>query len=214
MDIKLWIKAAREHAGISQEKLGEALGRTKGNISGWERGSHSPSIEQIIEISRLTKYPLDEFVGVHLGGATDLAQQSAESGANPHEYKLSQAHSVSLSQARLAPTMTLEGVIVEGVKLEPIFILAVPDDALGPRYRAGTEFLWTASIGEPQIGAPVIVRDHRGRAWVRLLAEGDDDNRFRAVAKSDAFRTLLSERDGLEIIAWYHGIVGGAFPGS
>ena len=50
MDIKDWIKAARQHAGWTQEKLGEAVGRTKANVGHWETGKHEPKLEQIAAI--------------------------------------------------------------------------------------------------------------------------------------------------------------------
>ncbi len=58
MKLDEWLKAARVHAKLSQEALGEALGRTKANISSWEKGRHTPSIEQLLKISQITNYAL------------------------------------------------------------------------------------------------------------------------------------------------------------
>lgn len=58
MDIKTWILAARKHGGYTQKELGEAIGRTKQNVSGWEAGSHEPSFSQMAVISTITHYPL------------------------------------------------------------------------------------------------------------------------------------------------------------
>lgn len=58
MEIKEWIKAAREAAEMTQEDLGEALSRTKGNVSGWEKGLHEPSFSQILRISVVTRQSL------------------------------------------------------------------------------------------------------------------------------------------------------------
>lgn len=57
MDIAKWVKEARAHGGLTMAKLGEAVGRTKANVSGWENGRHEPSISQIDMISKLTGYP-------------------------------------------------------------------------------------------------------------------------------------------------------------
>ncbi|UGA38209.1 helix-turn-helix domain-containing protein [Chromobacterium haemolyticum] len=43
---------------MTQERLGEAVNKTKGNISAWEKGRHEPSFDQIEAISRITGYPM------------------------------------------------------------------------------------------------------------------------------------------------------------
>lgn len=58
MEIKLWIRAARKKADLTQEQLGEKLGVTKANVSSWETGRHKPSYEQIQRIAALSKLPL------------------------------------------------------------------------------------------------------------------------------------------------------------
>lgn len=57
MEIKEWVKSARKHAKLSQQELGNSLGRSKANIGHWETGKHEPSISQVDQISRLTNYP-------------------------------------------------------------------------------------------------------------------------------------------------------------
>lgn len=64
--ISKWVREARTHAGYSQEamgaklalEMGTARGHTKGNISHWEKAKHSPSIHQLMAISKITKYQL------------------------------------------------------------------------------------------------------------------------------------------------------------
>ena len=56
MELKQWIRDARKHAKLSQEKLGEELGLTKSNISHWEAGKHEPSFGQLVRIVAVTKY--------------------------------------------------------------------------------------------------------------------------------------------------------------
>ncbi len=58
METKEWVKAARKAKSLTQEKLGELLGVTKGNVSGWENGRHEPSYAQLLKIENLTGYPL------------------------------------------------------------------------------------------------------------------------------------------------------------
>lgn len=53
-----WLRAARESRGWTQDRLGDALGVTKQNVSHWETGKHEPSFEQILRIRDLTGHPL------------------------------------------------------------------------------------------------------------------------------------------------------------
>lgn len=63
MDLADWVKEARTHWGKTQTALGDALGVTKGNVSGWEKGRHKPSIEQMARISQITGYPVPKELG-------------------------------------------------------------------------------------------------------------------------------------------------------
>jgi len=58
VELKVWIREARKHKGWTQEQLGEALGVTKGNVSGWENGRHEPGYSQLAKIAQETGYPL------------------------------------------------------------------------------------------------------------------------------------------------------------
>jgi len=65
MNIPEWIKKARAHAKLTQTELGERIGRTKGNVSAWEKGLHEPSYSQMLQIADLTGFPL---IASDLGG--------------------------------------------------------------------------------------------------------------------------------------------------
>jgi phage repressor protein C with HTH and peptisase S24 domain len=58
VQINEWVRAARTAAGLTQEQLGNELGVTKGNVSGWENGRHEPSYSQLLKIEMLTGYAL------------------------------------------------------------------------------------------------------------------------------------------------------------
>lgn len=63
MKLNDWIKAARTGAGMTLEGLGERLGRTKGNVHGWEKGLHEPSLSQVLKIAEVTKADLSLIEG-------------------------------------------------------------------------------------------------------------------------------------------------------
>jgi len=71
MDTKNWVRSARQLAGLTQEQLGNHLGMTKGNVSGWENGRHLPSFDQMLKISEITRQPLP-------AGAQQATETSAE----------------------------------------------------------------------------------------------------------------------------------------
>nr|MBF0684264.1 helix-turn-helix domain-containing protein [Pseudomonas sp.] len=56
MDIKTWVRAARNHKELTQTQLGEAIGVSKGNVSAWENGRHEPSFDQLRRIGEVTGY--------------------------------------------------------------------------------------------------------------------------------------------------------------
>lgn len=87
-EIAAWIKAARKHAGMSQEDLGAKLalelrterGFSKANISHWETQKHGPSLEQLLAISRITGYQLPESITGAAAPSVDLAIAAVQSG--------------------------------------------------------------------------------------------------------------------------------------
>lgn len=72
MEIKDWIKAARQLKGWNQTQLGDVVGRTKGNIGHWETGKHTPSLEQIAAISVATGFPMPA-LGVQSAAVSNVA---------------------------------------------------------------------------------------------------------------------------------------------
>ena len=72
MEIKDWVKAARQLKGWNQTQLGDVVGRTKGNIGHWETGKHTPSLEQIAAISVATGFPMPA-LGVQSAAVSNVA---------------------------------------------------------------------------------------------------------------------------------------------
>ena len=104
------------------------------------------------------------------------------------------------------PSMTWE-VLMNSAELPEVFILAAPDDALAPTVRAGDELIWSTTK-PAKIGSPILVRDARGQIYVRRMYEGDRPGHFVARVRSDAYRALDSEGDGLQVLAVYAGRLG------
>lgn len=56
MDMKGWIKAARLHAKLTQQQLGDRMGMSKGNVWAWEKGNHEASLDQLNRIAAITGF--------------------------------------------------------------------------------------------------------------------------------------------------------------
>jgi SOS-response transcriptional repressor LexA len=79
------------------------------------------------------------------------------------------------------------------------FVVEVPDDSLAPNLARGTAVVFEkASAAQP--GECVLVQDSRGARYVRRYVQGVGGS-FTAQALNDAYVTLDSGRDGLQILA-------------
>jgi phage repressor protein C with HTH and peptisase S24 domain len=75
--IAAWVREARDEAGLSGAALGAKLalelgterGNTKANISHWETQKHSPSLQQLLAIAKVTGKALPPAILEALGGA-------------------------------------------------------------------------------------------------------------------------------------------------
>ncbi|MGQ3001274.1 MAG: helix-turn-helix transcriptional regulator [Hydrogenophaga sp.] len=72
MELKTWVKNAREHAGMTIEQLGSAVGRSKAAAGFWETGKTKPSYAQVQKISLVTGWPMPE--GAPPAEISDLAK--------------------------------------------------------------------------------------------------------------------------------------------
>ena len=72
-----WLREVRRERNLTQAQLGDLVGRTKGNVSAWEKGAHAPSFEQLVTISRKTNIPLPaELSGAQLEARTLTMNES------------------------------------------------------------------------------------------------------------------------------------------
>ena len=56
------VEHARRKAGLSQAKLGAALGKTQATVSAWEKNQFKPGPDDLVAISDLTGVSLDELM--------------------------------------------------------------------------------------------------------------------------------------------------------
>ena len=60
MELSDKILELRKNAGYSQEKLAELLHVSRQAVSKWESGAALPTLENLIELSKLFQVPLEE----------------------------------------------------------------------------------------------------------------------------------------------------------
>lgn len=80
MELKDWIRAARQAAKLTQTQLGERLNLTKGNVSAWENARHQPSYAQLQQISEISGLPLPSNNGKHYLADADESSTSPNTG--------------------------------------------------------------------------------------------------------------------------------------
>ncbi len=75
MEISEKIFELRKSAGYSQEKLAELLHVSRQAVSKWESGAALPTLDNLIELSKLFQVPLDALTGTAQEKPTDTAQE-------------------------------------------------------------------------------------------------------------------------------------------
>ena len=82
------IRAARQAAGLSQEKLAERLGLTRQAVTKWETGQSAPSTENLLRLA--------EVLGVPVTALLDAS-------APEQQMQADQIYALQKEQARRAP---------------------------------------------------------------------------------------------------------------
>jgi transcriptional regulator with XRE-family HTH domain len=77
MEISEKILELRKSAGYSQEKLAELLHVSRQAVSKWESGATLPTLDNLIELSKLFQVPLDALTGTAQGRPTETTQETA-----------------------------------------------------------------------------------------------------------------------------------------
>lgn len=179
MEMKAWVREARKHRGWSQSALGEALGRTKATIGHWETGKHSPSVEQVAQISLATGYPLPQ-----LGAPAHVPEDAptyaaAPAGALPYNTtKVREVPVVGKGSGGAMPERVWTdgdypvgktGECADIATSDPhAFLVAVDGASMVPRYNPG-EFALVEPGTEPDLEDDVLVRLTDGTTMIKRL---------------------------------------------
>lgn len=92
-------------------------------------------------------------------------------------------------------------LLVNTKDLPTLFSVAMNDDSMAPRVRAGDKLVFNTSIANnPRPGDGVLVKDMADEVYFRLFRSGRQGH-WEAHAMNPAYAALDSERDGLRILA-------------
>ncbi|RZS31687.1 LexA family protein [Corticibacter populi] len=102
MEIKDWIKAARQHKNWTQQQLGDAIGRTKANVGHWENGLHQPKLDMLLKIAAETGFPAPIYKSL-------IESQNAADTARAARYLVEQYNSTEHDSPNISAARSTHG---------------------------------------------------------------------------------------------------------
>lgn len=197
------LKQAREAAGFkSQAALAKAMGISPGSIGNWETGIRQQP-RDLLPLARALGVSPYWLSGEKEESAEDVQRRPMFSRSPPSEGAI--AHPMSQMGFETVPSITWEQLMSADPK--GTFSALIPDDAMAPRVRAGTECFFKTDI-PARPGAGVLVRDSSGAVYLREYREAAG-GAWEAHAANPAYRTLHSQADGLRVLAVLRGVMRG-----
>lgn len=118
MDISEKILELRKSAGYSQEKLAELLHVSRQAVSKWESGAALPTLDNLIELSKLFQVPLDALTGTTQEKPPDMAQEKnaqnqQDNGETAHRTQADRE--IARARRQRNASLVLAGVLLAGL---------------------------------------------------------------------------------------------------
>ena len=218
-----WIRSARSSAGMSGADLGTQLslalggvrGHSKANISHWETGKHSPNLQQLLAISKITGMDLPEEIRGQLitkSMPSPLASENAfDSNVVPAKLGARAIPVISAIQAGAMREITVpysvgDGyatIFVDGDYSQWAFGLEIEGNSMLPDFQPG-DIVIIEPDWEPRPGECVAAKNGKEEATFKKYrqrgsnAEGNDI--FELVPLNDDYPTMRSDEVPLTII--------------
>lgn len=163
------IRQARKGAGLTQDKLGKAIGRSEGQISKYESDENDPPRSVITGIAHLTGVPE---VWLLTGDGDNLIPLVG--------------HIRMGGQAIAAPESNLKVPGPDGMSPQGLIAYIIDDDCMVPAYRKGDViYVKDEVISPPDLsGEDCICLLEDGRRMLRRLMPGDQSGSFNLEAYS------------------------------
>lgn len=203
------IAALMHREGLGPLPLAKKIGKAKlqPQIHRFSRGEvANPDRSTAVPIAEYFHIPVeaiyDERIATEVARELGITAVAPASSTAPRK-KTSVAHPMSQSSVKLGAKQLDWGALMEG-ELPAIFEVAVPDDAMAPRVRAG-QIVKFDTRETPRPGDGVLVVDNSGEWFFRLFRQGRR-GAWEAAAENAAYETLQAERDGLKVVAVLVGV--------
>lgn len=184
------LRAARNAAGLTQVQLSQKTGIPQSTISSAEKIGLS-STHTAVYASAL--------------GVSAIWLATGEGEMTPPQMGVAQV--LILDEVTVPSTRTIDE-LRQMSAVPPSFRLLAPDDALSPKVPRGMPLIMSAT-NTASPNQVILVRDRSGGLHLRRY--GQAVGGWRAIATNDAYLTLESERDGLELVAALRWVDGTAF---
>lgn len=201
MEIKDWIKAARQLKGWNQTQLGDVVGRTKGNIGHWETGKHMPSLEQIAAISVATGFPMPA-LGVQSAAVSNVAPAPMGGRRVPVITSI-QAGMWAEIVDNFQPGDAGDWLLTDIDLSESAFALDIRGNSMEPEFKDGDRVIIDPEIA-PQPGDFVAAKNGEQEATFKKYRPRGMDAAgnmvFELIPLNDDYPTLRSDVDHIRIV--------------
>jgi len=193
---KTWndlVRTKMKEAGITQEKLGEMIGRTQGAVAHWLNGRREPSLQEIANIMKAVGI---EEIKLNSEGTVSDGQKCNELEFAGHP----RIGSIQVKgEALMGVDGEFEMVEIEGgwIKMysgDPdAFALRVKGDSMFPRINAGEYVVIEPNAGFYP-GMDVFVRTMGGKNLIKRLGY-DRNGTYQLLSLNQTHQPLTIERD-------------------
>ncbi len=193
-----WVLAARSHAKLSQEKLGEHVGVSKSNVSGWEKARHNPSFEQMVVISKVTNFPLP-------AGATPPSNVAPAALGGVRIPLISHVQAGVWTEVidNFQPGDADEWLVADLEVSPSTFALQIKGDSMLPEFKPGDRVIIDPDV-TPQPGDFVVAKNgDDGATFKKYRPRGLGANGqpvFELAPLNDDYPTLRSDTQPIKII--------------
>lgn len=193
-----WVLAARKHANLSQEKLGEHVGVSKSNVSGWEKDRHNPSFEQMVTISRATNFPLP-------AGAKAPSNVATASMGDSRIPLISHVQAGIWTEVvdNFQPGDADDWLITDLAVSGSTFALEIKGDSMLPEFKPGDRVIIDPEVA-PQPGDYVVAKNGGNDATFKKYRPRGVDSAgqtvFELAPLNDDFPTIRSDVEPVRII--------------